>query len=131
MSGLVLSLVDEHGRSQDGFLRLHEIYNLEWSAELVVLSACQTALGKEIGGEGLVGLTRGFMHAGSERVLASLWNVNDSVTAQLMTRFYEGLFVKKRSPAAALRAAQIEMWRQQQWSSPYYWAAFVLQGDWR
>jgi CHAT domain-containing protein len=131
LSGLVLSLVDNRGQAQDGYLRLHDIYNLAWSAELVVLSACQTALGKEIGGEGLVGLTRGFMYAGSDRVMASLWNVNDRVTAQLMKRFYDGLFAKKLSPAAALRAAQIEMWQQQPWRAPYYWAAFVLQGEWR
>ena len=131
LSGLVLSLVDERGQSQDGFLRLHEIYNLDWSAELVVLSACQTGLGREIRGEGLVGLTRGFMYAGSERVMASLWNVNDNVTAQMMKRFYEGLFARNLSPAAALRAAQVEMWKRPQWRSPYYWAAFVLQGEWR
>ena len=112
LSGLVLSLVDEHGKPQDGFLRLHEIYNLDWSADLVVLSACQTALGKEIRGEGLVGLTRGFMYAGAKSVLASLWNVNDSVTAQMMKRFYDGMFAKGLSPAAALRAAQLEMWKR-------------------
>jgi len=131
LSGLVLSLVDEQGKPQDGFLRLHEVYNLNMPAELVVLSACQTGLGKEIKGEGLVGLTRGFMYAGAKRVLASLWNVNDSVTAQLMKRFYQGLLVKELPPAAALRAAQVEMWKRQQWRSPYYWAAFVLQGEWR
>jgi len=131
LSGLVLSLVDEDGRPQDGFLRLHEVYNLNWSADLVVLSACQTALGKEIRGEGLVGLTRGFMYGGAERVIASVWNVNDSVTAQFMRRFYEGIFGKGLTPAAALRAAQIDMWRRQSSRSPYYWAAFVLQGEWR
>ena len=131
LSGLVLSLVDEQGRPQDGFLRLHEVYNLNWSADLVVLSACQTALGKEIKGEGLVGLTRGFMYGGAERVMASLWNVNDSATAQLMTRFYAGLLGKGMTPAAALRAAQVEMWRRQPARSPYFWSAFVLQGDWR
>jgi CHAT domain-containing protein len=131
LSGIVLSLFDEHGTAQDGFLRLHEIYNLDWSADLVVLSACQTALGREIRGEGLVGLTRGFMYGGAARVMASLWSVNDSMTAQFMKRFYEGLFVGRLAPAAALRAAQIEMWRRQSSQAPYYWAAFVLQGDWR
>jgi len=131
LSGIALSLVDEQGRAQDGFLRLHEIYNLKWSADLVVLSACQTALGKEIRGEGLVGLTRGFMYAGSKRVLASLWNVNDSVTAELMKRFYQGMFGKGLSSAAALRAAQLEMLKRPASRSPYYWAAFVLQGEWK
>ena len=131
LSGIVLSLVNEHGTPQDGFLRLHEIYNLKWSADLVVLSACQTGIGKEINGEGLVGLTRGFMYAGAERVMASLWSVNDNATAQLMKRFYHGVFARGLPPAAALRAAQVEMWTRKQWRPPYYWAAFVLQGEWK
>jgi CHAT domain-containing protein len=131
LSGIVLSLVNDRGQPEDGFLRLHEVYNLNWSADLVVLSACQTALGREIKGEGLVGLTRGFMYGGAKRVVASLWNVNDGATAQFMKHFYQGLLARGLSPAAALRAAQIEMWKRQQWRSPYYWAAFVLQGDWR
>ena len=131
LSGIVLSLVDEEGKPQDGFLRLHELYNLNLPAELVVLSACQTGLGKEIKGEGLVGLTRGFMYAGAKSVLASLWNVNDSVTAEFMKRFYQGLLVKELPPAAALRAAQVEMWKRKPSRSPYYWAPFVLQGEWK
>jgi CHAT domain-containing protein len=131
LSGIVLSLFDEQGRPQEGFLRLHEVYNLDWSADLVVLSACQTALGREIRGEGLVGLTRGFMYGGAERVMASLWSVNDIVTAQFMKRFYQGLFGKGLSPAAALRLAQVETWRRPSSQSAYYWAAFVLQGEWR
>ncbi|HET9314977.1 MAG TPA: CHAT domain-containing protein, partial [Vicinamibacteria bacterium] len=131
LSALVLSLVDEKGREQDGLLRLSEIYNLRLPAEVVVLSACQTALGKEIRGEGLVGLTRGFMHAGAARVVASLWPVDDLATAELMRRFYRGMLEEKRPPAAALRAAQLEMARSSRWSAPYYWAGFVLQGEWR
>ncbi len=132
LSGIVLSLVDEQGNPQDGFLRLHEIYNLNLPAELVVLSACQTALGKEIKGEGLIGLTRGFMYAGATRVVASLWNVQDDATAELMKRFYAKMLDKEKlRPAAALRAAQIEMWRTKLWQAPYYWAGFVLQGEWR
>lgn len=131
LSGIVLSLVDRQGRPQNGFLRLNEVYNLKLRAELVVLSACQTGLGKEIRGEGLVGLTRGFMYAGSPRVVASLWKVDDAATAELMKRFYSGMFGKGLPPAAALRQAQIEMWNQERWRSPYYWAAFVLQGEWR
>jgi CHAT domain-containing protein/predicted negative regulator of RcsB-dependent stress response len=131
LSGLVLSLVDEQGRPQDGFLRLHEIFNLRLPAELVVLSACQTGLGKEIKGEGLVGLTRGFMYAGVARVVASLWQVNDAATAELMKRFYRRMLQEGMRPSAALRAAQIEMWKRPHWQSPFYWGAFVLQGEWK
>jgi CHAT domain-containing protein len=131
LSSLVLSMVDEQGKPQDGFLRSNEIYNLKLPAELVVLSACQTGLGKEIKGEGLVGMTRGFMYAGAARVVVSLWNVNDKATAELMTKFYEKMLKGGARPAAALRAAQVEMWMQKQWQSPYYWAAFTLQGEWR
>jgi len=131
LSGLVLSLVDENGKPQDGFLRMHEIYNLQLPADLVVLSACQTALGKEINGEGLVGLTRGFMHAGAGRVVASLWQVDDLATAELMKRFYRGMLQDGMRPSAALRAAQIEIMKQKRWATPYFWAAFTLQGEWR
>ena len=131
LSGIVLSLVDEQGRSQDGFLRLHDLYNLNLSADLVVLSACQTALGKEIMGEGLVGLTRGFMYAGAPRVVASLWKVSDRATADLMGHFYAGMLKQGMRPAAALRAAQVAMLKNKRWQAPYYWAPFVLQGEWR
>lgn len=130
LSGIVLSLVDEQGRDQNGFLRAHEIYNLKLPAELVVLSGCRTGLGKEIKGEGLVGLTRAFMYAGAARVLVSLWDINDKATAEFMTRFYRAMLGKEQMrPAKALRAAQVSMWKERQWPSPYYWAAFVLQGE--
>jgi CHAT domain-containing protein len=131
LSAIVFSLVDEKGIPQDGFLRAHDIYNLNLPAELVVLSACQTGLGKEIKREGVDGLTRGFMYAGARRVVVSLWNVNDKATAELMARFYRGMLRENKTPAAALRTAQIEMSQQTQWRSPYYWAAFVLQGEWK
>jgi CHAT domain-containing protein len=131
LSGVVLSLVDAAGRPQDGFLRLHDIYNLRLNADLVVLSACQTALGRDVGGEGLVGLTRGFMYAGAKAVVASLWQVDDESTSELMKRFYRGMLEEKRRPADALRAAQLDMSRQRRWSAPFHWAGFVLQGDWR
>jgi CHAT domain-containing protein len=131
LSGLVLSLVDENGAAQDGFLRMHEIYNLQLPADVIVLSACQTALGKEIRGEGFVGLTRGFMYAGAERIVASLWQVDDLATAELMKRFYRGMLLNKLRPAAALRAAQLEMMKQKRWSSPFFWAGFTMQGEWR
>src|SRR5215470_15529419 len=130
LSGIVLSLVDEAGRAQEGFLRAYEIYNLKLNAELVVLSACSTALGKEIKGEGLAGLTRGFMYAGTPRVIASLWNVRDEATSELMKRLYQNMLAGKLSPAAALRQAQISMWREPRWAAPYYWAGFVIQGEW-
>jgi CHAT domain-containing protein len=131
LSGLVLSLVDESGRPQDGFLRLIDVYNLSLPVEMVVLSACRTGLGKEIRGEGLKGLTRGFMYAGASRVTASLWKVDDRATAELMKRFYEAMLLERMSPAAALRAAQIAMWKQAVWQDAYYWAAFVLYGEWK
>jgi len=131
LSGLVLSLVDESGKPQDGFLRMSDIFNLRLPADLVVLSACQTALGKEIKGEGLVGLTRGFMYAGARRVVASLWQVDDMATAELMKHFYHGMLKENLRPAAALREAQIKMSGSSRWSSPYYWAGFVIQGEWR
>ncbi|HEU4767910.1 MAG TPA: CHAT domain-containing tetratricopeptide repeat protein, partial [Pyrinomonadaceae bacterium] len=131
LSAIVLSLVDENGKPQDGFLRTHDIYNLKLPAELVVLSACETGLGKDVKGEGLEGLTRGFMYAGARRVVVSLWNVNDKATAALMQRLYVGILKNKQTPAAALREAQIEMLKVKQWQAPYYWAGFVMQGEWR
>lgn len=131
LSGVVLSLVDERGRPQNGFLRLYDIYNLKLDADLVVLSACQTALGKEIKGEGLVGLARGFMYAGAARVVASLWQIEDRVTAELMDRFYQRMLGQGLRPAAALRAAQVSMWKDKRWRAPHYWAAFTLQGEWK
>ncbi|HYB52292.1 MAG TPA: CHAT domain-containing protein, partial [Thermoanaerobaculia bacterium] len=98
--------------------------------EMVVLSACRTALGKEVRGEGLVGLTRAFMYAGAARVVASLWTVDDVATAELMKRFYEGMLGPSRlPPPAALKAAQLAMAKQKRWEHPYYWASFVIQGD--
>ncbi len=131
LSGLVFSMVDEQGKAVDGFLRSHELFNLQLPADLVVLSACQTALGKEFKGEGLVGMTRGFMYAGAERVVSSLWQVDDLATSELMERFYRGMLKDGQRPAAALRNAQLELMKQRRWASPYFWAAFVLQGEWR
>jgi CHAT domain-containing protein len=131
LSGLVFSLVDRQGKTQDGFLRLLDIYNLDLNADLVVLSACQTALGKQIAEEGLVGLTRGFMFAGAPRVLASLWKVDDEATAELMKKFYEGMLKNGQTPAQALHNSQIWISQQKRWAHPYYWAGFVLQGEWR
>ncbi len=132
LSGIVLSLVDRSGQEQDGFLRLYEIYNLKLSADLVVLGGCRTGLGKEIKGEGLISLTRGFMYAGAPRVIVSAWEVQDRPSATLMVKFYRYLLGPKRlSAAAALRAAQIEMSRDKQFAAPYFWAGFTLQGEWK
>jgi len=131
LSGLVFSLVNERGEPQDGFLRAHEIFNLKLSPEVVVLSACQTGMGKNIKGEGLVSLTRGFMYAGAPRVIVSLWGVSDLGTTELMVRFYNGMLKKGVRPAAALRAAQVSLMNNKRWASPYYWAPFTLQGEWR
>lgn len=130
LSGIALSMLDREGRPQQGYLRAHEVFNLKLEAELVVLSGCRTGLGKEVKGEGLNGMTRGFMYAGSKRVLVSLWDVQDQATARLMSDFYRGLLGPKRqNAAAALRAAQIATWRDGRWQAPYYWAGFVLQGE--
>lgn len=131
LSGLVLSLVTDRGAPQDGMVRLHDIFNMRLNADLVVLSACRTAVGKEIRGEGLIGLTRGFMYAGAPRVVASLWQISDLPTAELMKRFYRGMLQERLRPAAALRAAQRQMASDPRWSAPYFWAGFVLQGDWQ
>lgn len=131
LSGIVFSLVNERGETQDGFLRAHEVFNLKLSADLVVLSACQTGIGKEIKGEGLVSLTRGFMYAGAPRVVVSLWSVSDAGTTELMVRFYRQMLKEGLRPAAALRAAQISLMKEGRWSSPFYWAPFTIQGEWR
>ena len=132
LSAIVLSLFDSQGRDlkEEGFLRLHDIYNMKLPADLIVLSACETGLGQMLKGEGLIGLTRGFMHAGSPRVVASLWRVEDLGTSTLMKRFYQHMARGNMSPTSALRQAQIEMLRHKRWNSPYFWAGFVLQGEW-
>jgi hypothetical protein len=129
LSGIALSQLDEQGRAQDGMLRLHDIYNLRLPAELAVLSACDTGLGKDIRGEGLVGLTRGFMYAGVPRVVATMWKVDDFPTSLLMESFYRHMFKEGLSPAAALRSAQLEMLGRPRWNNPFYWAAFMLHGE--
>ena len=129
LSGIVLSLFDRQGNSQNGFLRLHDIYNLHLPADLVVLSACSSGLGRDVKGEGLIGLTRGFMYAGASGVVASLWKVDDDATAELMKDFYQGIFTKGLSPSAALRDAQLAMSRQKRWHAAYFWAGFVIQGQ--
>lgn len=131
ISGIVLSLIGRDRRRQYGFLRSLDVDDLQLSASLVVLSGCETGLGEDVEGEGIVGLVRAFFHAGPPRVVASLWNVDDEATATLMTRFYEGIERRGLSAPAALRAAQQEVRRDPRWQEPYYWAGFVLEGAWR
>jgi CHAT domain-containing protein/tetratricopeptide (TPR) repeat protein len=130
-SGLVLSLVDAAGRPQQGFLSLTDVYDLDLAADLVVLSGCRSAFGKAVSGEGLLGLTRGFFSAGAPRVVASLWEVQDRTTAELMTRFYRALWQEGLPAAAALREARRSLRKIPRYADPYSWAGFVLQGDWR
>lgn len=131
LSGIALSLIDPRGKPVDGYLRLMDIFNLELNAELVVLSGCQTALGRNIAGEGMVGITRGFLYAGARGVVASMWPVPERATAQLMGRFYQYLLREGQPPAAALRLAKGSLARERSWRHPYFWGAFVFQGDWR
>lgn len=128
LSALLLSRLDERGRPHEGLLWAHEISTLTLSADLVVLSACDTALGARIHGEGLVGLSHAFFQAGARRVLVSLWHVDDAAAVELMTRFYSALLREGLSPGAALRRARLNLRREPRWSRPYYWAGFVLQG---
>lgn len=132
MSGIVLSMVDQHGNTQNGFLGMEDIFKLRMPVDLVVLSGCRTALGKDYAGEGLVGLTRAFMYAGASRLAVSLWHVSDKPTSELMVRFYERMLgAEKLTPTAALRAAQLDLRKDPRWRSPYFWAPFIIQGDWR
>ena len=130
-SGIYLSLYGRDGRPQAGLLSLQDVYTLRLPVELVVLSACSTALGKPVRGEGLVGTVRGFMYAGARRVVASLWKVEDDATRELMHEFYVGMLRDNLPPAAALRQAQLAMRQHDRWKEPFHWAAFVLQGEWR
>src|SRR5207247_4625714 len=135
-TGLVLSLVGN--KTNDGFLRTDEIFNLKLGSPLVMLSACETGLGKERRGEGVMGLTRAFMYAGAPTVGVTLWSVADKSTADLMTDFYKRLLSSARAqsasatgPSAAIRDAQLAMISGKKYSAPFYWAPFVLVGDWR
>jgi CHAT domain-containing protein len=131
LSGLVLSLYDEKRNAQNGFLRVIDLYSLRLGADLVVLSACQTGLGKEVDGEGIVGLTRGFMYAGASSVVSSLWKVEDAATAEFMKYFYRAMLKENQTPSAALRTAQNELRAIPRFSNPRHWSGFMLNGAWR
>ncbi len=130
MSGLILSLIDNRGRKQDGYLRMGDIYKLTLAADLVVLSSCDSALGKDMDSEGIIGLPRAFLYAGAKSVIASLWKVDDQASAKMMSELYAGIN-RGESPASALRKAQLQMALDERWSKPYYWAAFSVQGDYQ
>ena len=128
-TGLVLSLVGE--TQADGFLRVGEVFNFRLGSPLVMLSACETGLGRAPLGEGVIGLPRAFMYAGANTVGVSLWAVSDRSTALLMSDFYRGLFAGAGArPAEALRRAQLKMLADPRYGAPYYWAPFILVGDW-
>ena len=130
-SGILLSMIDDQGKKQEGFITLQDVYTLRAPVDLVVLSACRTGLGKEIRGEGLVGLTRGFMYAGATTVVASLWKVDDEATAELMKRFYTEMLQNRKTPDEALRIAQDSIRQIPRWSAPHNWAGFTLQGEYQ
>ena len=131
LSGIVLSLFDESGRAEDGFLRVNDIYNLHMPADLVVLSVCDSALGESPGSEGAFSLSRAFFYAGARHVVASLWPVDDRAGATFMRAFYGALLGRGMRPQDALAEAQRELRQNPRWSAPYYWSGYVLQGDWR
>ncbi|MBF2016433.1 MAG: CHAT domain-containing protein [Rivularia sp. T60_A2020_040] len=131
LSGIVLSLVNQDGKQIPGYLRLADLFEQDYPAELIVLSACETGLGKNVSGEGLVGLTRGLMYAGAARVALSLWQVDDEGTSVLMQEFYKQMLQENKTPSEALRAAQRKLWANPDWRNPYYWGAFTLQGEWK
>jgi len=130
LSSLVFSTFGPDGRPVDGFFRLRDVYTMRLRADAVVLSACETALGREVRGEGLIGLTQGFLHAGAKSVIASLWQVPDRATSELMTLLYRNLLGEEQAPAEALRNAQLELSANRRWQDPYFWSGFVLMGDW-
>jgi CHAT domain-containing protein len=130
-SAIVLSLVDEDGVAQNGFLQLSDIYKLKLDSDLVVLSACRSALGKQISGEGFVGLTRGFISIGAQNVVASLWKVDDEATAEFMNHFYRALLNEQLTPTLALQKAKQSMQKHPKWNNPYYWAAFISHGEYQ
>ncbi|MBD2354489.1 tetratricopeptide repeat protein [Tolypothrix sp. FACHB-123] len=130
LSGILLSSYDKQGKYlTNNKLSLGDLFNQDYPAELIVLSACDTGLGKDVNGEGLVGLTRGLMYAGAARVAVSLWQVNDEGTSILMQEFYQQMLQQNQKPAEALRAAQKKLW--QDGRSLNEWAAFTVQGEWR
>lgn len=131
LSGIVLSRFDENGQKRDEFFRLHDIYGMNLNSDLVVLSACYTGVGKEVKGEGLMSLNNAFLSVGAKSVLSSLWKVEDGATLELMKNFYEAMANEHLTPSKALQQAQIKMLTSERYKSPFYWAAFTVQGDFK
>jgi len=129
LSSLVFSRYDQAGKQIDESIRMHDIYSMKLNADLVVLSACQTGTGKEIKGEGVMGLNTAFLQAGARSVVSTLWQVEDNAANQLMKEFYGRMVSDGMSPSAALRAAQIKLYQDPQFRSPFFWAAFTVHGD--
>jgi CHAT domain-containing protein len=131
-SKIVLSQFDNRGIPLNGDLTLSDVYKMKLQADLVVLSACRTGLGTDTKGEGMVGLTGAFMHAGVPRVVVSLWPISDRAAADFMAKFYRKVLgPRKLPPTAALREVQTELWREGRGTSAYFWAPFVFTGEWR
>ena len=124
-----IALAQDDDPEEDGFLQTSEIFKLSTGAELVVLSACQTGLGKMVRGEGMLGLTRAFMYAGAPSVMVSLWSVSDASTTDLMQSFYRNMIVEGHSKQYALREAKLSMIENVKYAHPFYWAPFILVGD--
>jgi CHAT domain-containing protein len=129
-SGIVLSLYDACGNPTAGFVPAERLSTFHLKARLVTLSACETALGREVRGEGLMGLVYAFLRAGAKSVVAGLWKVDDAATAELMKHFYTGLLQQKLTPGAALRYAQMKIYHEYPaWHDPSFWAGFVFEGN--
>jgi CHAT domain-containing protein len=131
LSGIILSRFDENGQQLDEFFRLHDIYGMNLKSDLVVLSACNTGIGKQVRGEGLMSLNNAFLSVGAKSVMSSLWKVEDGATLELMKNFYEAMANERLSPSKALQKAQIKMQKSNRYNSPFYWAAFTVQGDYK
>lgn len=130
LAGLAFSNFDQDGGLRTGYLPARALYDVKIGADLVVLSACRSAVGQQLRGEGLIGLSHGFFVAGAQHLIASLWDVDDDASAELMFRFYRHLFQGEIDPAEALRLAQLEIRDETIWRDPKYWAGFIAIGDW-
>ena len=127
-SGIACSPPKDSSETEDGILFVNEIYNMNLKADLVVLSSCESGLGQLVSGEGLMGLNRSFIAAGTPNVLYSLWKVNDEKSSQLMIEFYRQILEGGKTYPAALRAAKLKMLEDEVTALPLYWSGFVLIG---
>jgi CHAT domain-containing protein len=131
LASIVLSRFDERGRARNGLLKISDITGMEFHSDLVVLSSCSSALGKNILGEGTVGWSHAFLSAGASSVVTSVWDVEDESTAELMKNVYKNIFSRRLPPSQALREAQIAMWKDGRHNSPFFWGGFIAQGEWQ